>query len=250
MVNEVAPKKAYGVSVQVPKAAELVAGSLRRQIVRGDIRDGEALPSETALMEQFGVSRPTLREALRVLESENLITVRRGTRGGATAHQMSAKLVSRYASLLLQSRGTTLADVYHAQLTFEPACVRDLALSRSEEDVQTLRQVLADERETVRSDNDERARVGFHYKLIELSGNQTLILLSRLISDLLLSVSGDTPVGVDAQKALHDHERIIDLISAKDAAGAHDFWRSHLEEARQRVLQHVGGDKRVIDILG
>src|SRR5439155_5195777 len=66
-------------AVRVPKTAELVAAHLRRQIVRGELKEGDALPPETALMEQFNVSRPTLREAFRVLESEALITVRRGS---------------------------------------------------------------------------------------------------------------------------------------------------------------------------
>ncbi|EIV96383.1 transcriptional regulator, partial [Frankia sp. QA3] len=62
-----------GRHVRVPKTAELVAAHLRRQIVRGELHEGDALPPEAVLMEQFGVSRPTLREAFRVLESEALI---------------------------------------------------------------------------------------------------------------------------------------------------------------------------------
>ncbi|MEU1168737.1 GntR family transcriptional regulator, partial [Streptomyces sp. NPDC005921] len=57
-----------GRQVRVPKTAELVAGHLRRQIVRGELKPGDALPPESGLMEQFGISRPTLREAFRVLE--------------------------------------------------------------------------------------------------------------------------------------------------------------------------------------
>ena len=75
--------------VRVPKMAELVAARLRRMIVRGELVEGDALPSETALMEEFAVSRPTLREAFRVLESESLINVRRGARGaGPVRHAM------------------------------------------------------------------------------------------------------------------------------------------------------------------
>ena len=70
----------FAAPVKVPKTAELVAAQLRRQIVRGDLREGDALPPEATLMEQFAVSRPTLREAFRVLESEALISVRRGAR--------------------------------------------------------------------------------------------------------------------------------------------------------------------------
>ncbi len=75
-----------GERVRVPKTAELVASSLRRQIIRRELVEGDALPPEADLMERFGVSRPTLREAFRVLESESLITVRRGSRGGAQIH--------------------------------------------------------------------------------------------------------------------------------------------------------------------
>ncbi len=58
---------------RVPKTAELVAAELRRKIVRGELAEGDALPSEAALMAEFAVSRPTLREAFRVLESESLM---------------------------------------------------------------------------------------------------------------------------------------------------------------------------------
>ena len=85
--------------VKVPKTAELVAAQLRNQIVRGELREGDALPPEAALMAQFGVSRPTLREAFRVLESEALISVRRGARGGAHVHTPDGDVAARYAGL-------------------------------------------------------------------------------------------------------------------------------------------------------
>src|SRR5438445_51107 len=109
-------------AVRVPKTAELVAAHLRRQIVRGELKEGDALPPETALMEQFSVSRPTLREAFRVLESEALITVRRGSHGGARVHVPNGDVAARYAGLVLQFRETTLADVLEARAVIEPPC--------------------------------------------------------------------------------------------------------------------------------
>src|SRR4051794_13190056 len=93
------PTSTIGEQVRVPKMAELVAGHLRRQIVRGELAEGAALPTEAALMQQFQVSRPTLREAFRVLESESLITVRRGARGGARVQLPNADVAARYAGL-------------------------------------------------------------------------------------------------------------------------------------------------------
>src|SRR6478735_779953 len=93
-------------NVRVPKAAELVASHLRQQIVRGDIGLGQPLPAETELRAIYSVSRPTLREALRILESEALIVVKRGARGGARAALPDGVAATRAAGLLLQVRGT------------------------------------------------------------------------------------------------------------------------------------------------
>ena len=102
-------------TVRVPKAGEMVAAHLRRQIVLGELKEGDQLPSESVLMEQFGVSRPTLREAFRILEAEGAITVRRGVRGGARVQVPDVKVAARQAGLVLQYRGALLSDVYEVR---------------------------------------------------------------------------------------------------------------------------------------
>ena len=110
-----------------PRAAALVAAYLRRQIVEGNIQDGDELPSEAVLMEQFDVSRPTLREALRVLESEGLLTVRRGAIGGSRVHAPDPKVAAQFAGRVLEHRGTTLADIRQVRLMLEPQCAKLVA---------------------------------------------------------------------------------------------------------------------------
>ena len=83
-------------TVRVPKAGEMVASQLRRQIVLGELKEDDQLPSESVLMEQFGVSRPTLREAFRILEAEGAITVRRGVRGGARVQVPDINVAARH----------------------------------------------------------------------------------------------------------------------------------------------------------
>src|ERR1700722_2647023 len=114
-------------TVRVPKAAELVAAHVRRQIVTRQLHEGDALPSETALMAEFNIARPTLREAFRILESEGLITVRRGARGGARVQEPSTDVAARYAGFVLQHRGVTLDDVLDARLIVEAPAARMLA---------------------------------------------------------------------------------------------------------------------------
>src|SRR5215207_11088599 len=104
--------------------AEIIVERLRRQIVRGELAEGETLPSEQELQARFGVSRPTLREAFRVLESESLITVRRGAHGGARVSAPDSDVAARYAGLILEYRGATLGDIYRAAALIEPPCAR------------------------------------------------------------------------------------------------------------------------------
>src|SRR4029450_11176652 len=122
-------------AVRVPKTAELVSAKIRNRIVRGELREGDALPPEPVLMQQFGVSRPTLREAFRILESEGLIEVRRGARGGARVRRPEDDVVARYAGLLLQYRGTTVSDVFDARARLEAPAARMLASRRSRKGV-------------------------------------------------------------------------------------------------------------------
>src|SRR6202041_3242678 len=131
-------------TMRVPKMAELVATHIRRQIVLGQLVEDDVLPSETALMEEFSISRPTLREAFRILESEGLITVRRGARGGARVHMPRADVAARYAASVLQANGVLLSDVYEARTIIEAPAAAILAERRSPEDIATLRRLCAE----------------------------------------------------------------------------------------------------------
>src|SRR5206468_3930986 len=105
--------------LQMPKAAALVATRVRRRIVRGELKADDALPPEAELMRQFGISRPTLREALRILEAEGLISVRRGARGGARVQAPSPEAAVNYVGLLLEFEHTSVADVLATQAVLE-----------------------------------------------------------------------------------------------------------------------------------
>ena len=93
-------------------------------------------------MARFGVSRPTLREAFRVLESESLITIRRGARGGARVQPPGREVAARYAAFTLEYRGVTLRDVYDARAALEVPSVGKLALDRTDDDLAVLEAAL------------------------------------------------------------------------------------------------------------
>src|SRR6201995_1182189 len=91
-----------------PRLAEVVAGGLRERIIDGTLTDGDLLPKQDELLEEFRISRPSLREALRILESEGLITVRRCNQGGSVIEAPNAESSAYMFGLVLQSRRGTV----------------------------------------------------------------------------------------------------------------------------------------------
>ena len=240
-------------SVRVPKAAELVAGHIRRQIVRGELKPGEPLQSEADLMVEFGVSRPTLREAFRILEVESLIFVTRGARGGARVHAPDIRVAARYAGLLLQYAGTTVEDVQSARSVIEPPIVARLAESCSAQDIRTLRDHLQQEKQA-KDDGAAFAELDtrFHALLAELSGSQTLTLVVGMLHGIIESHSEfglaqrqDTR---SAARVVRSHGKLVDLIEAQDAEGAEAHWYKHISNVTRALLKTVGR-KTVVDLF-
>ena len=108
--------------LSAPRIAEIVADELRRQIIDGELADGDLLPRQEVLVEQFNVSLVSLREALRILETEGLVSVRRGNRGGAVVHAPAKTSAAYMLGLLLQSERVGIADLGAALLELEPTC--------------------------------------------------------------------------------------------------------------------------------
>jgi DNA-binding FadR family transcriptional regulator len=238
-------------NVRVPKTAELVAGHIRRQIVLGQLREGDALSAESALMEEFAISRPTLREAFRILESEGLITVRRGARGGARVQEPSEDVAARYAGLVLQHRGVVLDDVLEARLIVEAPAARMLASRR---DRLSVAKLLTDKLESLDVEEAERFHE-FNALVVELTGNQTLVLLTTMLEHIVQAAAlhyarTAAPEVEDRlkRKAHRTRQKLIELIRAGDADGAEDLWRTHLTEAG-RVLSGISGGT-VVDLFG
>src|ERR1700722_14195902 len=128
-----------------PKAAEVAVAALRRRIILGLLAEGDALPSEDDLMIELGVSKPTLRQAIRILESESLVTVRRGARGGMHVSVPRIETAAGYAATVLEFRGTTISDLFEAAAALEGHCAAMLARSRNIEQLERLRTAAAAE---------------------------------------------------------------------------------------------------------
>lgn len=245
------------VSFRVPKTAELVANRLRRQIVSGELAEGDVLPSEAALTEQFGISRPTLREALRVLESEQLISIRRGVRGGARVHAPNTDVAARYAGLVLEHLGTSLADVYGARVLIEAPCASLLARRRSDDDLAQLWRSVEDG-EAIENDRHRliRHHAEFHALVVRLADSHTITLLSSMLRHIIENANFHR-VEIDSTGPTTDlafdhgvraHRRLVSYIADGDAERAEALWRKHLVEANEFLLD-IPGPMTILDLL-
>jgi DNA-binding FadR family transcriptional regulator len=251
--------------LRAPKTAELIASYIRGQIVRGELTTGDALPSETVLMEMFGVSRPTLREAFRILEAESLISVRRGAHGGARVVSPDIGVAARYVGLLLQLSWTTIADVYEARTMIEPTAAGLLATKRSRQDLDDLNACIQHLVDLVESDGHFtdadawwQATQRFHDLILERAGNRTLSIQAGVLREVVamhLSTAVmrtfDRPGTQDQfRKLVRSYRKLILLIDARDAAGAERHWRTHMEVAGRSLLRDDIGAKAVVDLFG
>lgn len=243
--------------VSMPTAAQLVADAIRRRIVTGDLRDGESFPPEQELIEQFGVSRPTFREALRILQSESLLSIRRGSRGGARVHAPQVDTVARQAGYLLQHQHTRLADVWEARLVIEPPAAAMLAGQAGAAAIDQLRVALEEETGAL-SDPLQFARASarFHALVVELAGNNTLALFAGILAEIIdahtekimLDAHDPTTAGRDSGTAHRSHGHLLDLVAAGDEAGARAHWLAHME-AIGAVMLRGQRTRPVVDLF-
>ena len=235
------PRRATG-GVRAPHVAELVADKLRDRILDGALADGDELPKQEDLLGEFGVSRPSIREALRILEAEGLISVRRGKVGGAVVHRPKADNVAYTLGLVLRASQVHVDDVSSALNLIEPVCA-SLCASRDDRETEVLPVLrgLQDQARACIDDPEEFTVISrrFHEALVELSGNETLILVIGALESVWSghaeawaerNIENDEfPDFAYRQRGLDDHEMMIRLIERGEADAAAREARRHLE---------------------
>ena len=233
-----------------------IADELRGLIIDGQHEEGELLGHEPELIERFGVSRPSLREALRILEAEGLISVRRGVQGGVVVHQPDQRQTARTAALVLQARNVPLADVFEARTIIEPAAVRLIASSRSRKTAARQLRALIAEEENASEDPVAygRANARFHEELVAMAGNQTLTIVAEMLNEVVArAVTAVSQKAADGQSAatrrrgMKSQARLAALIEAGDADAAEEHWRTHMGVVGKVMLGQRA--KTVIDLM-
>lgn len=228
--------------MQIPKGSELLARQIREAILGGKLAEGEMLPSEKELMQQLGLSRATVREGLRLLEAEGLITTRPGRGGGATVHGPTAVGHTRSLAMLLQFAGSTLEELFEAWRALVPVCARLAAQHKTAEQVEGLRDCLSQMEAQI---GDSRAFTGLEVRLHMLIGHATNNAVLRIygtsLAELTFPQIRDVPfTKLQMEGALRECTEIVDAIEAGDEERAEQLIAHHLQSVEKNIMLLTG----------
>jgi DNA-binding FadR family transcriptional regulator len=232
-----------------PGASEQIAWQIRRYLEEQHLQPGDRLGTEQELADEFGVSRPTLREALRLLSASQLIRVGRGRAGGifvarTPSEGMSANL-SESIALMLAADTITMDELLDARLSLEVPLAGRAAANGTDEVVARLEQaVAAAEGHQPGTDPFNQADTTFHQVLADAAGNVLLRgltgwILEVLQPSLIATISAD----VEAGAILDQHRAIVRAVRRRQRGAAEKAMRAHIEYLTEVLHGHDPGSK-------
>jgi len=213
-----------------------VASQIHRLIAEGHLEPGDRLPPERELAETFGVSRTSVRDAIRVLEMRGLVEPRHGE-GTLVRRVPVDAIVSPLADALAASKGLT-ADLFDMRKMLEPPLARAAALRATTDDVQALEEIVARHADRVRIREIAIAEDNaFHYRIAAAAKNQVVLRVMDVVMDLLKESRARSLQGPGrSEKSLEGHRRILDAIARRDPRAAAEAMRLHIEEIEQTLF--------------
>jgi GntR family transcriptional repressor for pyruvate dehydrogenase complex len=226
--------------MEVPKASGVLADELRERILSGELSEGTSLPPERELVAQTGLSRATVREALRILEVQGLIRIKAGRTGGAFVQQLGKEAVASSVTLMFRGRQLRLSALLETREAIEPPCAELAARYRTEEDLRALEaanSAIADE------DADFvtflQANIDWHLAVAAASHNELLMGVMLALSRTIYASTNNAAVDIAARReTAMAHRAITDAIAAGDGAAALRRMRDHVHAA----TSVLGGD--------
>ncbi len=244
-----------------PRLAEMVAANLRERIVDGTLPDGGDLPTLERLVQEFSVSPPSIREALRILENESLITVRRGSVGGAIVHRPNPDAAAYMLGLVMQASQTRTEDLAGALMQLTTVCAGMCARrkDRKKAVVPALRTAIANSIAHIDDAVEmERWARQFHGELIRGCGNDALILVAGTLEELWARQSeawtyrvthAEEAPGSDLRRrGLEEHGAIANAIAAGESELAEKLFREHVRDPEIYSVRKRGARVRATDI--
>ena len=225
--------------VEVPKASDVLARELRERILSGELAEGIALPAERELVKQTQMSRATVREALRILEVQNLVRVRAGRAGGAFVQRPTTKSMASTVSMLIRGRQIKLADLMETREALEPFCAELAARKRTDDDLAVLDQANSDIADpSADLSAFLQANLDWHVGVAMAGRNELLIGFMTALSQAIYTGTENAAFVDDNVRTVtaRAHRSVTAAIRSRDADAAGRRMRRHVHSYAKAAL--------------
>lgn len=221
------------------KISDQIIDQIRDAILSGRLKPGDHLSSEKELADQFGVSKATMREALRVLEVMGLIEMRKGVSGGIFIAEVGMRTTIHSIINFLHFQSVSIREITMLRYLIEPTVARIAASKVTDQDILNLKRIVGENHSE--ADNAVSKEIGFHRYLARIAENTLLILIVDFVDNLLDSLKSKTKLGPtfykDVQKS---HQKILDHIIKKDGSGAAQAMTQDLLDVDRHLCRVMG----------
>ncbi len=221
-----------------------VADRIKDWVVERDLKSGARLPSETEMITQFGVSKGTVREAMRILEAQGLIVTRTGPGGGSFVGEVTAERAKALLANYFYFQQLSISDIYQLRKLLEPELAAGLAGRLTADQLAELREIATRYDRPAASPEEEREQhvtsLTFHERLAGYAGNPLLAFcvsfMARMLADLTVYRRLYEPHNEELWARGRSHQiDLVDALERGDAEGARAIMRSHMEGAEEMM---------------
>ena len=224
----------------------LVADAIKEWVVKRDLSSGDKLPNESAMIDQFGVSKGTVREALRILEAQGLIVTKTGPGGGSIVGEVSVERTRALLANYFYFQDLSIADIYQMRKSLEPELAASLAGKLTSEQILELRNLADQYPQPAKSAEEEKeqhiASLAFHSKLSDYGKNKLLGFIigfmSQILTELTLYKQLYEPPNYELWRKGREHQlQLIEALVSGDSNKAREIMASHMQVAETLMKQ-------------
>lgn len=227
--------------VNVDRASQVIVDQIKVLIRAGKLQPGDRLPSERELCQRFNVSRVTVREALRVLETGGLLTIRVGSHGGAFLTSPSAERLGEGLADLISLAPVTAHDVTEARFIVELGTL-PLAVERAtDEDIAALFGMVEEAEEAVKAGRyNVELSAAFHTRIAQCTHNPAIeMMMQSFNGPMRMSLEESHTSAPMGEQGVAEHRSLAEAIEARDLEGARKLMTEHLNRTAARVLPNA-----------
>lgn len=223
------------------RASDDIANEIKNAILQKEFTDGNRLPSERSLAEQFHVSRMTIREAFRLLEAKGIITVKKGPKGGAFIQSASTERIADIVMDKLQLDGLKTSNVTETRIIIERGIVEAVILNGTTKDFENIEEKLAAFKSKINDASDNvqldtfYQRFSFHDALAKATHNNFLILYDKILRSWVVRMPRWFPDLEETKRIYQTYRSIIRAIQEKDASNAQKLIESYIRKSMKKI---------------